>query len=221
MSTLIVGANRGIGLEVTRQLHARGDEVIATYRGSPGGLEGLGVRAVGGVDLTRGEEVARLIEALEGETLECVHVVSGVLEESSLGHLDFEAVRRVFDTNAVGPLRVVEALHRAGLLSRGGRIGLVTSRMGSIADNTSGGSYAYRMSKAALNMAGKSLAEDLREEGIAVALLHPGYVRTDMTGGSGLIDADESAAGLIARMDALTLEASGSFWHMSGEPLPW
>jgi NAD(P)-dependent dehydrogenase (short-subunit alcohol dehydrogenase family) len=93
--------------------------------------------------------------------------------------------------------------------------------MGSIADNSSGGRYGYRMSKAAVNMAGVSLARDLATAGVAVAILHPGFVRTDMTGRQGMIDPAESAAGLIARIDDLTLESSGSFWHCSGESLPW
>ena len=106
-------------------------------------------------------------------------------------------------------------------LGEGARIGLVTSRMGSIGDNTSGGRYGYRMSKAALNMAGVSLAHDLRPRGVAVAILHPGFVRTDMTGGNGLIDPPESARGLADRLEELTLDNTGGFWHMSGEPLPW
>ncbi len=93
--------------------------------------------------------------------------------------------------------------------------------MGSIADNTSGGRYGYRMSKTAVNMAGRSLAQDLREAGVAVVILHPGFVRTEMTGGQGLIDPPESAAGLIARIDELSIETSGSFRHTNGEELPW
>ena len=93
--------------------------------------------------------------------------------------------------------------------------------MGSIADNDSGGSYGYRMSKAALNSAGVSLAKDLHPHGIAVAILHPGYVRTEMTGNSGLIDVDESVTGLLKRIDELSLENSGTFWHTNGEVLPW
>ena len=104
---------------------------------------------------------------------------------------------------------------------RGSKVGIVTSRMGSVTDNTSGGAYGYRMSKAAVNIAGVSLAYDLKDEGIAVALLHPGYVRTDMTGHEGFVDTDESARGLIERMDELTLETSGGFWHANGETLPW
>ena len=100
-------------------------------------------------------------------------------------------------------------------------IGIVTSRMGSVADNDSGGAYGYRMSKAAVNITGVSLARDLAERGISVALLHPGYVRTDMTGHSGHIDAEEAAAGLIQRMDELSPATTGTFWHANGETLPW
>ena len=93
--------------------------------------------------------------------------------------------------------------------------------MGSIEDNTSGGRYGYRMSKAAVNMAGRSLANDLKDDGVAVAILHPGFVRTDMTGRQGLIDPPESAAGIIVRVDELSLENTGTFWHANGEIIPW
>ncbi len=128
-------------------------------------------------------------------------------------------MRRQFEVNSLGPLRVTAALR--GNFGEGSKVAIITSRMGSIADNTSGGRYGYRMSKTAVNMAGRSLAQDLREAGVAVVILHPGFVRTDMTGGQGLIDAPESAAGLIARIDELTLETSGSFRHTNGEDLPW
>ena len=133
--------------------------------------------------------------------------------------MDLEAVRWQFEVNAMGPLRVCHAL--LPQMGPGSKIGIVTSRMGSIADNTSGSRYGYRMSKAAVNMAGVSLAHDVRERGISVALLHPGYVRTGMTGGHGHVEAEEAATGLLARMDDLDLSTSGSFWHANGEMLPW
>jgi NAD(P)-dependent dehydrogenase (short-subunit alcohol dehydrogenase family) len=108
-----------------------------------------------------------------------------------------------------------------GNLQPGAKIGIVTSRMGSVGDNTSGSYYGYRMSKAAVNAAGKSLAMDLKERGIAVALLHPGYVRTEMVGGGGDVEPEQAAAGLIARLDELTLDTTGGFWHANGEALPW
>jgi NAD(P)-dependent dehydrogenase (short-subunit alcohol dehydrogenase family) len=108
------------------------------------------------------------------------------------------------------------------LLAQGSRLALITSRMGSIDDNSSGGSYGYRMSKVALNMAGRSLAVDLRPRGIAVALLHPGLVRTRMVAFNPQgIEPAVAVRGLLARIDALTLETSGSFWHANGEMLPW
>ena len=119
----------------------------------------------------------------------------------------------------MGPLRLTHAL--LGNLESGSKIAVVTSRMGCISDNTSGSRYGYRMSKAAVNMAGVSLAVDLRHRGIAVIILHPGFVRTDMTGGDGLIDAPESASGLLERIDWLTLERTGELWHQNGERLPW
>jgi NAD(P)-dependent dehydrogenase (short-subunit alcohol dehydrogenase family) len=107
-----------------------------------------------------------------------------------------------------------------GNLRSGSKLALITSRMGSIDDNSSGGYYGYRMSKTALNMAGRSLAIDLQPRGIAVAILHPGMVATRMVGFSGIAPA-EAARGLLARIDALTLTSSGNFWHANGEALPW
>ena len=130
-----------------------------------------------------------------------------------------ESMRRQFDVNALGPLRVSSALR--ALMVDGSKIAIITSRMGSLADNTSGGQYGYRMSKAAVNMAGRSLAHDLAPDGIAVALIHPGYVRTDMTGGSGLIDPPEAAAGIAKVVARLDQDNTGGFWHSNGSELPW
>jgi len=215
----ITGANRGIGLELARQFRDRGDEVVAICRRPSGELAGLGVRVVDGIDVTDGAEVRRLAERLDGETIDVLVNNAGVLSDESLDDLDFDRIRRQFEINSLGPLRVTAALRRN--LGAGSKVAIVTSRMGSIDDNTSGGRYGYRMSKAAVNMAGRSLAHDLRPDGVAVVILHPGFVRTDMTGHSGLVDPPESAAGLIARIDELTLETSGSFRHANGEHLPW
>jgi len=142
-----------------------------------------------------------------------------VLSDESLADLDVDRIRRQFEVNSLGPLRVTAALR--GNFDKGSKVAIVTSRMGSIEDNTSGGRYGYRMSKVAVNMAGRSLAHDLEEAGVAVVVLHPGFVRTDMTGRQGLIDPPESAAGLIARIDELSLETTGTFRHTNGETIPW
>lgn len=215
----ITGANRGIGLELARQFSERGDEVIAVCRVASDGLAGLGVRVVEGVDVTDDAGVARLVDDLDGARVDVLVNNAGLLSDESLDDLDFERMRRQFEINSLGPLRVTAALRRH--LGAGSKVAIVTSRMGSIEDNTSGGRYGYRMSKSAVNMAGRSLAHDLKPDGVAVAILHPGFVRTEMTGNTGLVDPPESAAGLIARIDELTLETSGSFWHANGELLPW
>ncbi len=120
--------------------------------------------------------------------------------------------------NTIGPLRVTRALRNN--LSDGSKVGIVTSRVGSIEDNGSGNNYAYRASKAAANMVGMNLRHDLGRSGIAVALLHPGLVATDMTGGHG-IPPEDAASGLIARMAELNMDNTGSFWHAEGYSLPW
>lgn len=142
---------------------------------------------------------------------------AGILTRESLDDLDFNRIRWQFEVNALGPLRVTTTL--LDNLGEGSKVAIITSRMGSIGDNTSGSRYGYRMSKAAVNIAGVSLAHDLRDRGIAVAILHPGFVRTDMTNHNGNIDPPEAAKGLLARIDELTLETSGGLWHASGVDL--
>ena len=215
---LITGANRGIGLELCRQLADRGDEVIAVCRMASKQLNDLDLRVIEGVNVSDDESVRGLQEQAGLEGLDWLINNAGILSVESLESLDFEAMERQFTVNALGPLRVTAAL--LPKLGPGSRIGIITSRMGSVEDNTSGGYYGYRMSKAAVNMAGMRLARDLEERRIAVALLHPGMVATDMTGGSG-VPPEQSAAGLIKRMDALTMTDSGSFWHAEGQRLPW
>ena len=223
MSTcLVTGANRGIGLALCRQLAARGDDVIAVCRQTSPELAALVAEVIDGVDVGEPATVRALPERLAGRRIDMLINNAGVGRWRSDDLLSDETLEEVllqFRVNSIGPVIVTQAL--LPLLTDDARVGIVTSRMGSIADNTSGGTYGYRMSKAAVNTAGKSLALDLADRGIAVALLHPGYVQTDMTRGRGDVDADHAAAGLIARLDALTPANSGSFWHANGDILPW
>ena len=216
---LLTGASRGIGLALARQYRDRGDNVVAACRKTTDGLTKLGVEVVEGVDVTEDTAVAHLVEAVGNRTVDVLINCAGVLSDESLTDLDFDRIRRQLEVNSLGPLRVTAALRSK--LADGSKVAIITSRMGSIDDNTSGGRYGYRMSKAAVNMAGRSLAHDLKEAGVSVAILHPGFVRTDMTGHQGLVDPPESAAGIIARIDELSLEMSGGFWHANGEQLPW
>ena len=218
MSTVfITGANRGIGLELARVFTGRGDTVIAGCRRSSPELDATGARCEE-LDVADDASVAALAARLDDDIDLLVHN-AGVLQRTRLDDLDLAAIRRQFEINALGPVKLTAALrHR---LVDGGKVAIVTSRMGSIADNTSGSHYGYRMSKAAVNTAGVSLSHDLRPRNIAVALLHPGYVRTGMTGGNGNWNADEAAAALVQRIDELTLANSGTFWHAEGQVLPW
>ena len=132
---------------------------------------------------------------------------------------DFSSIQEQFQVNTIAPLKVAIAL--SNKIKPGGKLAFITSRMGSIADNSSGGSYGYRASKTALNMFVKSLSVDLRDQEIAVAALHPGWVKTRMTNDKGLINTKESAEGLLARIEELSLENTGGFWHTNGECLSW
>lgn len=219
-TVLVTGANRGIGLEYCRQLKARGDQVVAVCREATPELEALGVRIEDGIELTEEAAIADLVARLDGLALDAVILNAGVLQSMGLEDLDPEGIRRQFEVNALAPLLLARALVRQ--MPRGSKLALMTSRMGSIDDNSSGGSYGYRMSKVALNIAGKSLAIDLAPRGIAVAILHPGLVRTRMIkfNPSG-IEPEQAVQGLLTRIDALTLETSGGFWHSNGERLPW
>ncbi|MBD2742362.1 SDR family oxidoreductase [Coleofasciculus sp. FACHB-1120] len=217
---LITGTNRGIGYEYCRQLQARGNRVIAICRTASEELKQLGVQVEEGIDITSDASVASLRDRLGDTTIDVLINNAGIIKRVTLENLDFESIREQFEVNALGPLRVTHAL--SPLLKAGSKIALMTSRMGSIADNTSGSSYGYRMSKVALSMAGKSLSLDFKPRAIAVAILHPGLVQTRMTNfTSGGITPEESVKGLLARIDELTLENTGTFWHANGEVLPW
>lgn len=216
---LITGANRGIGLEFARQLSARGDHVIAAVREAGAELPNTGAEIVAGVDVATEDGVTRLAKKIGGRRLDWLINNAGILERGGLDELDFDAIARQFEVNAMGPLRVTAALR--GNLGEGSRVFVMSSNMGSIGDNTSGGSYGYRMSKAAVNMAARSLSHDLRDDGVSVFVLHPGYVATDMTNHSGPVEPEDAARRLIHLMDHLEDESTGTFWHARGHPLIW
>jgi NAD(P)-dependent dehydrogenase (short-subunit alcohol dehydrogenase family) len=220
MATWVVtGANRGIGLELCRLLVGRGEDVIAACRTPSKELDALALRVVAGVDVTSEAGAKALLAATDGKPLDVLVNNAGILVPDSLGSIDYDVVRRSFEVNTIGPLRLTEAL--LPRMKKGSKIALVSSRAGSIGDNGSGGLYAYRMSKAALDMAGVSLARDLASRGVLVVVLHPGFIRTEMTGGAGNDDPPVAAKGLIARIDELTPARSGHFFHANGQELPW
>ncbi len=221
MSTyLITGANRGIGLELVRQLKNRGEDVIATCRSTSSELNALSVRVETGIDISSRDSIINLRESLNDIKVDVLIQNAGIAEFNSLSNLDPESILHQFEVNALSPLCFVQTMLTH--LSKAAKIALISSRMGSIEDNSSGGSYGYRMSKVALCMAGKSLSLDLKSKDIAVAILHPGLVSTRMTGfTSHGIHPKESVEGLIQRIDELTINNTGTFWHSNGEILPW
>lgn len=219
---LVTGANRGIGLALCTYFRARGDGVIGVCRHGSDSLSATGARVEAGVDVTDASALAKLAESLQGQRIDQLWLNAGILDRDTLDTLDeagFDAVRRQFEVNAIGPLRVAQALR--GNLGQGSKVAILTSRMGSVADNGSGAYYGYRASKAAVNAIGKSLAIDLAPRGVAVYLLHPGYVATDMVNGHGDISPEVAAERLAGVVAGLGQEQSGSFWHSNGSPLPW
>jgi NAD(P)-dependent dehydrogenase (short-subunit alcohol dehydrogenase family) len=218
-TALITGANRGIGLALCKTYLAQGWNVIGLCRTASPELTESGARVIAGVDVTDAQALARLADTLSERPIDLLVNNAGIFQHEALGTIDYHSIQQQFLINAEAPLRVTEAL--LDNLAENAKIAFITSRMGSIADNTSGGYYGYRMSKAALNAAAMSLARDLQPRGIAVAILHPGYVQTAMVNFGGDISADEAAQRLNKRIEGLTLENSGTFWHSNGETLPW
>lgn len=228
-NVLIIGANRGLGLEWTRQWLARNANVYATAR-RPDEARTLkqlqqetGDRlSIHQADVASDESIRRLADELDSLSLDILIHNAGVGGRDGLANLDTDNVLHVFNTNSVGALRTVRAFRKHLQRASGpAKVALITSLMGSIDDNRSGGSYAYRMSKAALNMAGKSMSVDLAEDGIDVIILHPGWVQTDMGGAAARLTPEESVSGMMQMLDKLTPELSGTFWHTDGRQLPW
>ena len=215
---LVTGANKGIGLQLCKQLKERGDDVIAVCRVPSTELTEIGVRIIEGTDVSDGDAIVRLKSKLSDQPLDVLVNNAGILKGDSFGNIDYDVMLEQFLVNTLGPLRVTEAL--ADNLAEGSKVAIVSSRVGSIEDNSSGGNYGYRASKTAVNQVGMNLKHELAPRGIAVALLHPGLVATELTGGRG-IPPSESAHGLIERIDALNIENSGKFWHAEGYELPW
>ncbi len=228
MRIVVTGANRGIGLEFVRQYLARGDEVVAASRAPEcDALRALGREHPGRLrslacDVRDDASVRALADALGDAPVDVLVNNAGVVgDRAPLATMDMARALETYDVNALGPLRVTRAL--LPNLRRGAakRVASVSSGMGSIGDNRSGGSYAYRMSKAALNMASRNLAIELAPEGIVAAAFNPGWVKTDMGGAGAPTDVAESVHALIARIDALDASSSGGFYDWKGPAWPW
>ena len=224
-TVFITGANRGIGLEFVRQYAAEGWRVIAACR-RPDAAEALAAIAgkveVHGLDVTDEVGIDALGATLAHDSIDVLVNNAGILHRGDgLGRIDTAAWIETFRVNAIAPLRVAERLLPAVLKGDQKRIVSITSQMGSIADNSSGGYYSYRTSKAALNMAMKSLAVDLKPRKVIVAVFHPGWVKTDRGGAGAAVEPADSVAGMRRKIAALTPADSGGFFRYDGENLPW
>jgi NAD(P)-dependent dehydrogenase (short-subunit alcohol dehydrogenase family) len=219
-TVLITGASRGIGREFANQFAADGWRVIATCR-DPGQYDGEGEAHA--LDVTDAASVAALGQAMAGEAIDLLINNAGMYGPRNLpfDELDYGAWEQVLRTNLMGPMRVAAALAGPVMASQKKKMVFISSKVGSISDNSSGGSYIYRSSKTALNMAVKSLSLDLSGKGVITLLLHPGWVQTDMGGSSAPIDAVTSVAGMRAVIDRADAADSGRFFNYDGNELPW
>lgn len=226
----ITGCNRGLGLEFVRQLLARGQRVIATCRdiATSTDLTALTLKHSGQLSLVEMDvsDEASMREAvalLNDEAIDVFINNAGMYgpRDANFGNVDGPAMAEVLFTNAVAPVLLTQLLIDNVRKGSGKKLVYVSSKMGSIADNGRGGSYIYRSSKTALNSVVKSLALDLAPEGIATATLHPGWVRTDMGGPNGLIDAPESVSGMLNVIDGLSVANTGQFFNYDGATIAW
>jgi len=230
-TTLITGANRGIGLEFCRQYAADGWRVLACSR-LPERSDALNRLAaqypelikVHALDVADHVEIERLAQVLADESIDLLINNAGIYpdsDKSGFGHTDYAEWVQAFRINTMAPLKMAEEFAAQIARSRQKAIITITSKMGSIADNGSGGTYLYRSSKAAVNMVVKSLAIDLKPLGITAVVFHPGWVKTDMGGPNALISAEQSVSGMRQVIGRLTMAESGRFFGYDGQDIPW
>lgn len=226
----ITGCNRGLGLEFVRQLLGRGDRVIATCRDIATSsdlteltLANSGRLSLVEMDVADEASMREGVDLLNGEPIDVFINNAGIYgpRDANFGGVNGAAMADVLYTNAVAPMLLTQLLIDNVRKGSGKKLVYIGSKMGSIDDNARGGSYIYRSSKTALNSVVKSLAVDLAPEGIAAAVLHPGWVRTDMGGPSGLIDAPESVSGMLAVVDGLSAANTGRFLNYDGADIAW
>ncbi|AQS36080.1 dehydrogenase of unknown specificity, short-chain alcohol dehydrogenase like [Shewanella psychrophila] len=225
----ITGANRGLGLTMVKQYLQDGWNVTACCREPEQAAELTQLLdkndslSVFQLDVTDHQGLQLLANNLQGEPIDLLINNAGYYgpKGSLLGDIDVDEWRRVFEINSIAPLKVLEAFRANLKLASSSTFAILSSKMGSMGDNTSGGAYIYRSSKAAINSVVKSLSVDLREDNIAVVALHPGWVRTEMGGPNGLIDTQESVTGLKRILDGLDMGQSGQFLDFRGQEIPW
>ncbi|MCB1145168.1 MAG: SDR family oxidoreductase [Leptospiraceae bacterium] len=219
MSNIVItGANRGIGFGLAKEFSKSGHNVIGVCRNASNDMRNHCSEVLDGYDVTKEESLTSLYEKLSGTKIDILINNAGILQQDSLSQLPSNSLLDQFKVNAMAPILLTSKI--LPLIQKPGKVVVITSRMGSIADNGSGGYYGYRMSKAAVNAAFVSLARDLASSDIHVAIIHPGMVATEMTGRQG-IPVEEAVSGIVHRINELNASSSGKFYHQNGEELPW
>ena len=219
MNVVITGGNRGIGLELTKIFVEKKASVTVIVRKASPELSSLGVKIIEGIDVTAPQNDQIVFDKLKDQKIDLLIKNAGLLIAQNIENFTQNEALQMLTVNAIAPLRL--SLKLLPLMNNPSKLILITSRMGSMADNGSGGSYGYRMSKAALNAAGVSLSHDLAPYGVTVAMIHPGWVQTDMTGHTGHVSSKESASQISSRIEELTSKKNGIFLHANGEELTW
>ena len=226
---LVTGTNRGIGLEFVKQLLARGDTVLATCRDMDKAEELVTLKdshetlSVHELDVTSAESMANFPKRLEGRAIDVFINNAGIYgpRGASFGKVDGKEWAQVLEVNAIAPVLLTQLLMEHLRKGRDKKLVYISSKMGSIGDNSGGGQYIYRSSKTALNAAVKSLSIDLADAGFAATVIHPGWVQTDMGGPNALIDTKTSVSGMLQVIDKLKLDNAGQFYNYDGEIIPW
>ena len=219
MKAIITGANRGIGLALAKTLKSKGWEVLALCRKATSELKSLNIAIEEGVDVRDENSLNAIAKRRKEEKFDLLINNAGINHRMNLNAINYEAILELFETNTLGPVKTTLAF--LPLLNEGAKIAMISSIAGSTEEIKEGGRYGYRMSKAALNSFSKTLSIDLKAQKISVIMLHPGYVQTDMTEGSGDFTPTQAAENLLQRIEELTLEKTGTFLRATGEPLPF
>jgi len=253
MTYLITGASSGIGLELVRQLAMQGKKVLATVRTRKSSATGVDeisaiegdVTVLEGIDVSSDDVASTLISGLSSVVTKIDVVVhnagslsgtreiegSELMKEQSLSNITMDRMRAAFEVNTLGPLRIQQALSANNFMSKGSKVAVISTGLSSIEDNTSGGNYAYRTSKAAVNMITKCLSCDLKEQGVSVMAIAPGFVATEFGPGKekmaswGAMPVEASVKGIISLLNDMTMETTGSFYCVqkdsSTKTFPW
>ena len=225
-NVLITGANRGIGLQLTKHYIEAGWEVIATYRNAEGNeaLQALSSPQLTllQADVNNDEGISKIASYFQGQGLDLLINNAGIYgpRDQTFGKVERQAWREILEVNTISPMMLAQSLADS-LAQKKGTLAIISSKVGSIDDNTSGNAYMYRSSKTAVNQVIKCLSIDLGPRDITVVSLHPGWVRTDMGGPNGSIDVVESVAGLTNVIAHVSADQNGHFINYDGSPIPW